>query len=136
MLRQGVAVGRQGRAVQVESMKLMLKAPGTPCLNLKYDKLLSNVAVNFNLHRYSKGLVAAYAPVVVALCGHPAVAAGHPLVRGAALAALSRLMAIDAAFCEVGPAGICRHYFWHNRQIDNARHMPAILRIFEAISRA
>ena len=47
-----------------------------------------------------RGLVAAYAPVVVALCGHPAVATGHPLLRGAALAALSRLMAIDAAFCE------------------------------------
>ena len=39
-----------------------------------------------------------HAPVVVALCGHPAVATGHPLLRGAALAALSRLMAIDAAF--------------------------------------
>ena len=47
-----------------------------------------------------RGLVAAYAPVVVALCGHPAVAAGHALLRGAALAALSRLMAIDAEFCE------------------------------------
>ena len=47
-----------------------------------------------------KGFVAAYAPVVVALCGHPAVATGHPLLRGAALAALSRLMAIDAGFCE------------------------------------
>ena len=47
-----------------------------------------------------KGLVAAYAPVVVALCGHPAVAEGHPLLRGAALAALSRLMAIDGGFCE------------------------------------
>ena len=47
-----------------------------------------------------KGLVAAYAPVVVALCGHPAIAAGHPLLRGAALAALSRLMAIDGGFCE------------------------------------
>ena len=47
-----------------------------------------------------KGLVAAYAPVVVALCGHPVVAAGHPLLRGAALAALSRLMAIDGGFCE------------------------------------
>ena len=47
-----------------------------------------------------RGLVAAYAPVVVALCGHPAVATGHPLLRGAALAALSRLMAIDATFCE------------------------------------
>jgi condensin complex subunit 1 len=45
-------------------------------------------------------LVAAYAPVVVALCGHPAVAEGHPLLRGAALAALSRLMAIDGGFCE------------------------------------
>ena len=47
-----------------------------------------------------KGLVAAYAPVVVALCGHPAVAQGHALLRGAALAALSRLMAIDGGFCE------------------------------------
>jgi len=27
---------------------------------------------------------------------------------------------VDAA--EVGPAGICRHYFWHNRQIGNFRH--------------
>jgi condensin complex subunit 1 len=47
-----------------------------------------------------KGIVAAYAPVVVALCGHPAVAEGHALLRGAALAALSRLMAIDGVFCE------------------------------------
>ena len=47
-----------------------------------------------------KGIVAAYAPVVVALCGHPAIAEGHALLRGAALAALSRLMAIDGAFCE------------------------------------
>ena len=50
-----------------------------------------------NLQRH---IVAAYAPLVVALCGHPAVASGHPLLRGAALAALSRLMAIDAGFCE------------------------------------
>ena len=47
-----------------------------------------------------KGIVAAYAPVIVALCGHPAIAEGHALLRGAALAALSRLMAIDGAFCE------------------------------------
>ena len=32
-----------GRAVQVESMKPLLKAPGTERLKLKYDKLLSNV---------------------------------------------------------------------------------------------
>ena len=50
-----------------------------------------------------KGIVAAYAPVVVALCGHPAIAEGHALLRGAAVAALSRLMAIDGAFCERPP---------------------------------
>ena len=47
-----------------------------------------------------RGLVAAYAPVVVALCGHAEIANGPALLRGAALAALSRLMAVDAGFCE------------------------------------
>jgi len=32
-----------------------------------------------------------------------------------------------------GPDGICRHYFWHNRQIENSQHMPGILGIFEEI---
>jgi hypothetical protein len=27
----------------------------------------------------------------------------------------------------VGPAGICRHCFWHNREIRNSRHLPARL---------
>jgi hypothetical protein len=33
----------------------------------------------------------------------------------------------------VGPAGICWHYCWHNRQIENSQHMPGILGIFEGI---
>ena len=63
-------------------------------------ELLSHAAGVHGSRAAGKGLVAAYAPVVVALCGHPAVASGHALLRGAALAALSRLMAIDASFCE------------------------------------
>jgi hypothetical protein len=35
-------------------MKPMSKAPGSKLLKLKYDKLLSNVAFNFNLRRYSQ----------------------------------------------------------------------------------
>ena len=34
-------------------MKPVLKAPGTKRLKLKYDKLHSNVAFNFNLCRYT-----------------------------------------------------------------------------------
>ena len=45
--------GAPGKAVQVEPIKPMLKAPGTKCLNLKCDKLLSSFAFNFNLRRYS-----------------------------------------------------------------------------------
>ena len=31
----------------------MLKAPGTERLKLKYDELLSSIAFNFNLRRYT-----------------------------------------------------------------------------------
>ena len=41
-----------GRAVQVDPIKPTLKAPGTKRLKLKYDKLLSSFAFNFNLRRY------------------------------------------------------------------------------------
>ena len=34
-------------------MTLTLKAPGSERLKLKYDALLSNVAFNFNLRRYT-----------------------------------------------------------------------------------
>ena len=46
--------GRQGRAVQVDPIIPMLKAPESKRLNLKHVQLLSNVAVIFNLHRYTK----------------------------------------------------------------------------------
>lgn len=50
--------------------------------------------------KFSSSLVAAYAPAVVAICSRPAVLGAHPLLRGAAIAALCRLCAVDAAFCE------------------------------------
>jgi len=43
----------RGRPVQVDPIKPILKPPGTKRLKLKYDKLLSNVAFNFNLRRYT-----------------------------------------------------------------------------------
>lgn len=46
------------------------------------------------------GLIAIYAPFVVQLCSHPAVVQGPELLRGAALAALTRFMVLDVKFCE------------------------------------
>ena len=46
------------------------------------------------------GVIAAYAPIVVQLCGNEHVIKGAPVVRGAAVAALSRLMALDMDSCE------------------------------------
>jgi hypothetical protein len=48
------ATARQGGAEQVDSIKPTLKAPGTQRSKLKYGKLLSSFAINFNLHRYIK----------------------------------------------------------------------------------
>jgi len=42
-----------GEAVQVEPIKSKLKAPGTKCLKLKVDNLLSSVAFECNLRRYT-----------------------------------------------------------------------------------
>ena len=42
-----------GRAVQVDPMNPMLKPPGTNLLKVNYDKLLSSLAFNFNLRRYT-----------------------------------------------------------------------------------
>jgi len=47
--------GSQGRAVQVEPMKPVLKATGTILLTLRYDDLLSSFAFNFKLRRHTKG---------------------------------------------------------------------------------
>ena len=44
---------QRGKAVHIESVKPVLKAPRTKRLKLKWDKLLSNVAFNFNLRCYS-----------------------------------------------------------------------------------
>jgi hypothetical protein len=44
--------------VQVDPIKPELKPPGTKRLKLQYDEPLSNFAFNFNLHRYTKELLA------------------------------------------------------------------------------
>ena len=54
---RGGGGARHGLAVQVEPMTSMLKAPGTKRLKLKYDKLLSSVAFNWNLRRYISGAI-------------------------------------------------------------------------------
>jgi len=46
----------RGRAVQVDPIKPTTKAPASKSLNLKYDKLLSNVAFKYSLRHYSVGL--------------------------------------------------------------------------------
>jgi len=51
--RAGARV-EQGRAVQVDPIKPTLKAPGSERLKLKCDEVLSSVAFNFSLRRYSK----------------------------------------------------------------------------------
>jgi hypothetical protein len=45
--------GDPGRAVQIDSIKPMLKAPVTKRLKLKYDELVSSFAFNFNLRQYT-----------------------------------------------------------------------------------
>ena len=42
-----------GQAVQVQPIKSTLKAPGTKCLKLICDNLLSKFACNFNLRRFA-----------------------------------------------------------------------------------
>ena len=65
LLRPGVArafarrrLEIHGRAAQVEPTKPMLKAPATTSnrLKLKYDSLLSNFALIFNMRRYATEL--------------------------------------------------------------------------------
>ena len=57
--QQGQDGGRApGRMVHVDPLKLTLKAPGSKRLKLKYDLLLSSVAFNFNLHRYTLAILA------------------------------------------------------------------------------
>ena len=43
--------------MQVEPIKPALNAPGTKRLKLTYDKMLSNVAFDINLRRYTVGLI-------------------------------------------------------------------------------
>jgi hypothetical protein len=49
-----VRVPHQGEAVQVDPIKITLKAPGTKRLKLQYYEPPSNFAFNFNLRSYIK----------------------------------------------------------------------------------
>ena len=53
-VRAGVPVPVQGKAVQVDPIKHVSKAPGTILLKLRCDGPLSNVAFKINLRRHSK----------------------------------------------------------------------------------
>ena len=72
---------RQGREVQVDPIKTMLKAPGTLRLKPKHDEPPSNFAFKFNLRRYIKVVTRhprVFAPVnhiwnVLRLYAEPAV---------------------------------------------------------------
>ena len=44
--------------MQADPIKPTLKPPGTKLLRLKYEKVVSNLAFNFNLRRYSKAVAA------------------------------------------------------------------------------
>jgi hypothetical protein len=44
----------RGEAVHVDPIKPKLKAPGTKCLKLEFDELLSIFAFKINLRRYSE----------------------------------------------------------------------------------
>ena len=48
----GTRAAASGKAVHVDPIKPMLKAPGTIRLILEYDELLSTSAFKFNLRRY------------------------------------------------------------------------------------
>ena len=53
-LQERTVQARQGRAVQVDSFKPVLKAPTVQRMKLYFDKLLSTVAFKSNLRRYCK----------------------------------------------------------------------------------
>ena len=54
-----------GRAVQVNPIKPMLKAPGTKRLKLTYDEPLSSFAFKFNLCRYTPPIIPVELPLKV-----------------------------------------------------------------------
>ena len=43
--------------MQLDPDQPTLKAPGTECLKLNYDNMLSNFGFNFNLRRYNSAAV-------------------------------------------------------------------------------
>ena len=57
-------------------------------------------SLSFSPRKRAPLAVSRVPPFVVQLCSHPAVTQGPELLRGAALAALTRFMVLDAQFCE------------------------------------
>jgi hypothetical protein len=57
--------GGNGRAVQVDRLKPVLKAPGVKRLKLNYDEVVTSSAFKFNLRRYIMVVVAVVVAVEV-----------------------------------------------------------------------
>ena len=55
--------------MQVDPIKLTLKAPGTQHLKVKCDERLSNFAYNFNLRRYIKAVAFTFTPIFYVAVG-------------------------------------------------------------------
>jgi hypothetical protein len=56
MEQKGPQSSSPGAAVQIDPINPTLKAPGTKRSKLKYHKLPSSFAFNFNLRRYAQGV--------------------------------------------------------------------------------
>ena len=75
---------RRGRAVQVDPIKPMLKAPEFQGLKLKCDETLSMFGFNFDLRRYTVADFATNTAVPAVMLGVQAPKAGATLVHSSA----------------------------------------------------
>jgi len=98
-----------GRAVQVDPIKPMLKAPGTKRLQLKYDVPLSNFAFKSNLRRYNlcasasaeEGAAKALQVAAAVVAAAAAPADGSDSAAAAAAAAAAALGPLSEAAIEL-----------------------------------
>ena len=107
--------------MQVDPVNPKLKPPGTKHLKVKCNTLLSTFAFKFDSRRYNKVLkmeIRARFAGLEKLGATMEARAGE----GDKQLAAGRVEAAQATrSVEVGPGGICRHYFRHNRQIGYKR---------------
>jgi len=135
--------------VLVDPVNPKLTPPRSRRLKLRCVVPLSEFAFKFNLRRY---IEVSHGAATLGLSTRQFLArlrdAGLGSLPGTAAEVLDD--AVRAELCPdkltaaewldvvadahaVGPPGICRHYMWHNRQIEIPRHMPGILGNFEGI---